>query len=156
MNIQNNSEYQDDPGGNKSVILDNISDIDIEDDLFESLFGIVMQRENQPVDAFVNLLLVRDGFIKQYNQQYLGRDEVTDVISFSTEVPGIHFLGDIIIDTKVAEIQRENRTIGEELQILFLHGLLHLLGYDHLAAKQEKVMQSKEKEYMKYIKEYNT
>ncbi|MDO9577896.1 MAG: rRNA maturation RNase YbeY, partial [Candidatus Cloacimonadales bacterium] len=129
MNTQNNSENPENPGGNKSVILDNQSEIDIEDNLFESLFEFVIQQEGHPEDTFVNLVLVCDGFIKQYNRQYLGRDELTDVISFSAEVPGIHFLGDIIIDTKVAEKQKENRTIGEELQILFLHGLLHLLGY---------------------------
>ena len=138
---------------NKSVILDNQSDIDIDDDLFETLFNTVIQQESQPEDSFVNLLLSNDGFIKQYNRKYLGRDELTDVISFQADVPGVQFLGDIVIDTKVAQRQKENRTIGEELQILFLHGLLHLLGYDHLAAKQEKIMQNKEEKFMKLIKE---
>lgn len=138
---------------NKSVILDNQSDIDIDDDLFETLFNTVIQQESQPEDSFVNLLLSNDGFIKQYNRKYLGRDELTDVISFQADVPGVQFLGDIVIDTKVAQRQKENRTIGEELQILFLHGLLHLLGYDHLAAKQEKIMQNKEEKFMNLIKE---
>ena len=134
---------------NKAVFVDNQTAVQVDDDLFESIFENVRYGEKLHPDSHVNLLLSSDGLIKKYNRQYLGRDELTDVLSFTAEIPGIPLLGDIIIDVTVAEQQKENRTLDIELQILFLHGLLHLLGYDHLAAKQEKIMQAKETEYLK-------
>ena len=140
---------------NRSVHVDNQTDIDIDDDLFEVVFQVIQKNEGLSESSFVNLLLSNDGSIKRYNRQYLGRDENTDVISFQADLEGIPILGDIIIDTNIADIQKENRTISEEMQILFLHGLLHLLNYDHLAAKQEKIMKEKEKQYLKCILEKN-
>ena len=62
-------------------------------------------------------------------------------------------LGDIIIDTTIADEQKENRTLILELQELFLHGLLHLLGYDHLSAAQDAIMKEKEEIYSIKLKE---
>ncbi len=53
---------------------------------------------------------------------------------------------------KVLKKQKGNKNLNEELQILFLHGLLHLLGYDHISVAQKKIMEIKEKKYWKKIK----
>lgn len=135
----------------KPVILTNRTEDKIETDIFEELFFIVMHGESRPPDSFINLELTNDGSIKQLNKKYLGRDEITDVLSFTADVPGVNLIGDIIIDTNAAKEQKENRTLAEELQILFLHGLLHCLGYDHLAASDKNIMEAKEKEYMNLL-----
>jgi probable rRNA maturation factor len=119
----------------------------INNELFESVFRIVKESEPLSENSHLSLILSNDGSIKKYNKQYLGRNELTDVISFQADIPGTGFLGDIIIDTNVADKQKDDRTLEEELQIIFLHGLLHLCGYDHLAANQEKIMKNKEKLY---------
>ena len=135
----------------KSVVLSNKTAEIIEKEIFEELFLIVLNNESRPSDSFVNLELTNDGSIKQLNKKYLGRDEITDVLSFIADIPGINLIGDIIIDTNVAKSQKEDRTISEELQILFLHGLLHCLSYDHLSIKEKKIMDAKEKKYINLL-----
>lgn len=135
----------------KSVVLSNKTAEIIEKEIFEELFLIVLNNESRPPDSFVNLELTNDGSIKQLNKKYLGRDEITDVLSFIADIPGINLIGDIIIDTNVAKSQKEDRMISEELQILFLHGLLHCLGYDHLSIKEKKIMDAKEKKYINLL-----
>ncbi len=131
----------------KPVFVTNRTEENIDFDNFEELFHIVINSESRPPDSFINLELTNDGSIRQLNKKYMGRDEITDVLSFTADVPGVNLIGDIIIDTNVAKEQKEDRTVIEELQILFLHGLLHCLGYDHLSAADKKIMDAKEKEY---------
>jgi len=88
----------------------------------------------------VSVALVSDRRIRQLNRRYRRKDEVTDVLSFpnSSSVPSVSsvvhaFLGDIVIARGVARRQAGDADHSEltELKILALHGLLHLLGYDH-------------------------
>lgn len=93
----------------------------------------------------VTVALVTDAHIHKLNSQYRRKDAPTDVLSFPTDPgsripdPGSRhakFLGDIVIATGVA--RRQGREAGHsyqaELRVLALHGLLHLLGYDHDSA----------------------
>ena len=137
----------------KPVILTNRTDDNIKTDIFEELFLLVISGESKPPDSFVNLELTNDGTIRELNKKYLGRDEVTDVLSFTADIPSINLIGDIIIDTNVVKNQKEDRTVEKELQILFLHGLLHCLGYDHLSVTDKKIMDAKEREYMNLFRE---
>ena len=91
----------------------------------------------------MTVALVSDARMRTLNRQFRGKDYATDVLSFpagtdrqksSPQPPGpMSHLGDIVIATGVA--RRQARSAGhratEELRILALHGLLHLLGYDH-------------------------
>ncbi|MEQ1896257.1 MAG: rRNA maturation RNase YbeY [Vicinamibacterales bacterium] len=78
----------------------------------------------------VCVALVSDARIRGLNRQYRGVDKTTDVLSFPS---GDAFLGDIVIATGVARRQAEaaGHALSTELKVLALHGLLHLLGYDH-------------------------
>jgi probable rRNA maturation factor len=89
----------------------------------------------------MTVALVSDARIRALNRQYRGKDYATDVLSFpvigdpleGTKASGNRHLGDIVIARGIA--RRQARAAGharpEELRILALHGLLHLLGYDH-------------------------
>lgn len=79
--------------------------------------------------------LVTDGRMRTLNRDFRGLDKPTDVLSFrSTRKGGSSgYLGDIVISVETAERQarRLRSTLPRELEILALHGFLHLLGYDH-------------------------
>jgi probable rRNA maturation factor len=79
----------------------------------------------------VAVALVPDSRVRTLNRTYRGQDRPTDVLSFPSDTPG--HLGDIVIAAGVA--RRQARAAGHpmaaELRVLALHGLLHLLGYDH-------------------------
>ena len=69
--------------------------------------------------------------MRRFNKRYAGKDSATDVLSFQAEWDEEEpYLGDILISAETAERQRKAR-LETELQILALHGVLHLMGYDH-------------------------
>ena len=90
--------------------------------------------------------------IESLNKEYLGVDSPTDVLSFPIEdvieikkgVPLL--LGDVIICPAVASQQatKNSRSFEREISHLLIHGILHLLGYDHVLPKERKVMEDKE------------
>ena len=86
-----------------------------------------LQLQNRPF----SVVFIADDVMRAYNRQYRGLDKPTDVLSFR----GDHaYLGDILISSETAYNQsRKSRTLGFEtnLRRLILHGLLHLMGYDH-------------------------
>ena len=82
-------------------------------------------------DAAFSVVFVTDGAIRRYNRDYRGFDKPTDVLSFKGEDG---YLGDILISSETAYNQaRKSSTLSFETNIhrLLLHGLLHLMGYDH-------------------------
>jgi probable rRNA maturation factor len=84
------------------------------------------------VEGEVALVLAGDRLVHRLNRQYRGKDEPTDVLSF----PGggaEGSLGDIVIslDTAAKNARSLGRTLPEELDVLALHGFLHVLGHDH-------------------------
>ncbi len=109
-------------------------------------------------DVELGIVFVNDRVIRRYNQQYRGKDAPTDVLSFSmTEgaaVLGRPLLGDIMISLERAD--KEAHRFGREFtgQVLFLliHGILHLLGYDHERSHSDEIkMQRQEKRLLQYL-----
>jgi probable rRNA maturation factor len=94
----------------------------------------------------IELILTTDEEIQELNKTYRKLDKPTDVLSFPLEdMPGMP-LGSIVIslDTAKRNANELNHSIEEEIKLLFIHGLLHLLGYDHETDNGE--MREKEKE----------
>jgi len=83
----------------------------------------------------VSVALVSDARMRALNRQYRRQDKATDVLSFVADAP----LGDIVIAAGVARRQAKEagHSYQAELRVLALHGLLHLLGYDHHDAKDK-------------------
>jgi probable rRNA maturation factor len=113
------------------------------------------QRVNRPVE--LSLIITGDREVHRLNRDYRGIDKTTDVISFAlseniadtefvTPPDKISRLGEVIISYPQAVSQaKENRqTIKAEMAWLVVHGLLHLLGYDHQNDKSEAVMRKRE------------
>mgnify|MGYP001079801987 CR=1 FL=1 len=99
-------------------------------------------------NAYFSVIFVGEEEILDINKIYRGIDKVTDVISFAFEDNGvienkkIRALGDIYICIPRAEEQAREygHSIKRELSFLSVHGLLHLLGYDHMKKEEEEVM----------------
>ncbi|KAL6556639.1 hypothetical protein OROGR_005927 [Orobanche gracilis] len=99
----------------------------------------------------LSVLLCNDGFIQKLNKEWRGEDHVTDVLSMSQHIPELKLpilmLGDIVISVETAARQAEERgqSLIDEIRILVVHGLLHLLGFDHeLSDEAEKEMENEE------------
>jgi len=100
--------------------------------------------------------LVTDGRMRTLNRDFRGLDKPTDVLSFrSTRKGGSSgYLGDIVISVETAERQarRLRSTLPRELEILALHGFLHLLGYDHeRSAPEARRMHRKERALLRAL-----
>ena len=117
------------------------------------LMDVTFKKLNIKCDPIVSLSIVDNRYIHKINKKYRGIDRPTDVISFAfldsennydkiLFSPGPVVLGDIYISLEKAKEQAEEygHSLHRELSFLFVHGLLHLLGYDHMNEDEEKVM----------------
>lgn len=110
----------------------------------------------------VSVVLADDEYIHQLNRQYRGKDCPTDVLSFALnegEEPEILdgpeeiLLGDIIISLETAARQAEEygHSLERELAYLTVHGILHLLGYDHMTEDEKKEMRQEEEYILSFL-----
>jgi len=99
----------------------------------------------------IELILTTNKDITTINKNYRGVDKATDVLSFPLENIDFMPLGSIVISIdKAREISEKlNHSLDEEIALLYIHGLLHLLGYDHEIDDGE--MRDKEKEIIEYF-----
>ncbi|MBC76223.1 MAG: rRNA maturation RNase YbeY [Halobacteriovoraceae bacterium] len=127
--------------------------------VFSSKSEVILKEKFESLE--VNLNVIDDEEIQKINAEYRGKDKATDVLSFPLQenvrrgefdqFEGHLELGDIFIATGVCEKQalENNLTFDEEFVHLFVHGLLHLSGYDHEESEEEeKIMGQLESEIM--------
>lgn len=103
----------------------------------------------------ISVVLSDDAEVQELNRQYRGQDKPTNVLSFAalddedTPIPeeGPILLGDIILayETTVKEAQAEEKTVANHLSHLVVHGVLHLLGYDHIEDDEAEEMEGLER-----------
>ena len=101
----------------------------------------------------LSILICDNDFIQVLNRDYRGKDKPTDVLSFSQREDGFEddpVLGDVIISLETARIQAKehHKELSEELSLLLVHGILHLLGYDHEVDEEAEEMEGKEREIL--------
>lgn len=135
--------------------------VDMEVD-FNELYLLLKNHLNLNTDYDLSVSLVSDEYIHTINKTYRNIDRVTDVISFAMldNDDLVNFaasaldLGDIFISVETACRQAKslNQSLEAELRFLFVHGLLHLLGYDHQTKDEEQIMFSLQR---KIINEFN-
>lgn len=109
-------------------------------------------------DAEVSVTLTNNAYIKELNQKYRGKDCSTDVLSFALNEgdepeiiggPKLDVLGDIIISVETANAQAAEygHSVEREIAFLTVHGMMHLLGYDHIE-ERDRLEMRKEEEYV--------
>ncbi len=107
-------------------------------------------------NVMFNVIIIDNDSIHKINKEYRGIDRPTDVITFALEddkkidTPEVRILGDIYIsyDKVISQAQEYGHSTKRELCFLGVHGLLHLLGYDHMNKKDEEKMFSLQKELL--------
>ena len=115
--------------------------------------------------AEISILFVGDKRMRMLNRRYRGIDRTTDVLSFPQDeysapnkgrTPKDIILGDIVISLQKTSVQAEENGLSfhEELKRLLIHGLLHLIGYDHeINRYQERKMQKKADELLSSLRD---
>ena len=117
---------------------------DLAPDILERAAQAVL--ENQSSDGDLTVVLTDDAQLHELNQDYLGIDAPTDVLSFPASETdpetARRYLGDILISIPRAEEQARaaGHALEAEAQLLVVHGTLHLLGYDHAKAEEKARM----------------
>ncbi|PKP56303.1 rRNA maturation RNase YbeY [Candidatus Atribacteria bacterium HGW-Atribacteria-1] len=125
----------------------------------KGIIKMVLQHLKVDEKTEISVLFTDDKFIRSLNNKYRGIDKPTDVLSFSLREGSVKtpkaesdkLLGDIIISVETAQRQADNlnHSMGKELTVLLIHGLLHLTGYAHEEDKDYKIMQEKESEILR-------
>lgn len=127
-----------------------------------SLAQLVLSEEGFSDDVEVTLIFVSESEMAAYNERFLDREGPTDVLAFPVEdlMPGVVpdidpqgpplMLGDVIIAPGYVRRQAERDGIGfeDEIALMVTHGILHLLGYDHVEDDDAERMEARERELL--------
>lgn len=114
--------------------------------LLERAARLTLELQPDSIDADITIVLTDDRQLHELNRDFLGVDAPTDVLSFpaAEEDPetGTAYLGDILISIPRAAQQAETagHPLEAEVQLLVVHGVLHLLGHDHAEAEEKARM----------------
>lgn len=126
----------------------------------ERLAEAVIAAEGRPASTEVSVSFVDDDAIAELNSAYRGKVGPTDVLSFECDSVDDGFpaagdgqayqLGDVVIAPDVAARQCAGfgSTFAEEMELLLVHGLLHLCGYDHMDDAEAEAMEARERELL--------
>ncbi|MBZ1356304.1 MAG: rRNA maturation RNase YbeY [Candidatus Nealsonbacteria bacterium] len=132
------------------ISITNLSGIHINRDFVKEVSFLVLDGIDKDD---VSIVFSDSEFIKEINKKYRNKDKVTDVLSFPESVKGFKgvssSLGEIIICPLQLKQQAKEQGVSfkEELARILIHGLLHLLGYDHEISKKEEIKMKEREEY---------
>lgn len=119
------------------------TEVEFPGELLQRAAQAALEHESQLLDSDLSIILTNDARLHELNLNYLGIDAPTDVLSFpASEIDpetGARYIGDILISVPRAQTQAEvaGHSLEAEVQLLVVHGVLHLLGQDH-AEPEEK------------------
>lgn len=111
-----------------------------------------------PIFLSISVIFIGDKKMKELNFKYRGKNSVTDILSFpylENEPAGNLFLGEIIINPKkvLSQAKQYNETFWQELDRILVHGILHLIGYDHeISDSEAKKMRKLEQKILTNLK----
>lgn len=141
------------------VTVENAFETAVDVHLIEAIAVGVLEAEGSAV-AELGVLVTDDETIRGLNREYAEEDASTDVLAFSlregeefASPDGVQRLGEVIISYPTARRQAEHagRAMEEEMAHLLVHGILHLLGYDHTEPELEQQMRAREQALMASI-----
>ena len=138
------------------IEINNIVKVPIKEKLFKQVGEEILDKENIQEKVDISVAIVKEQDIKTLNKIYRDKDEPTDVLSFAENsnfifpIEGTKQLGEIIICP--SQVKKAKEKISE----VFIHGLLHLLGYTHKFEKDSIIMEAKQKKYLTFFKKYGS
>ncbi|MBM3153651.1 MAG: rRNA maturation RNase YbeY [Chloroflexi bacterium] len=128
-----------------AILRESAAPDDLEDDLLEQAALLVLANQNIHA-ADLTLVLTGDERLQSLNRDFLGIESTTDVLSFpaaeTDPETGRPYLGDVVISLPRAARQASQggHSLTAEVQLLVVHGVLHLLGHDHAGAEEKNRM----------------
>ncbi|MBQ6586777.1 MAG: rRNA maturation RNase YbeY [Coriobacteriales bacterium] len=128
------------------------------EEVIRELTTFALEAEEAPENCEISISLVGLEEMTQLNERYRGKQGPTDVLSFPIDdvwdfpedVESAPMLGDIVIAPEVAAKQAPEygNSFDEEMSLLLVHGILHLLGYDHIDDTEAEEMEAREREIL--------
>ncbi|MGM0507686.1 MAG: rRNA maturation RNase YbeY [Fusobacteriota bacterium] len=136
----------------------NKTDVDLELNKIKEYIKTVLVNEYKAFDpkkvVYISITFLNNEDIKQINKKHRNKNSETDVISFAyheSEMSGaVDTLGDILVSLERVKSQSKEygHSFDRELFYVLTHGVLHLLGYDHIKKEDKKIMRKKEEEIL--------
>jgi probable rRNA maturation factor len=134
------------------VFVANEQTVEVDESRLSRLAAHVLGHEEVDDAAELSVLLVGSDHIKRLNARFAGDDYATDVLSFPMleDDDSSILLGDVVICPEVAAANaaKIGHDLGSELDLLLVHGILHLLGYDHDDEEEKARMNERQKELL--------
>ena len=141
-----------------NIELTNLATVKCDEDRIKGVASYALGRLGIHPDSELSISLVDEAEMTSLHLQWMDEPGATDVLSFpmdemkpnsATEGPGV--LGDIVLCPSYARRQAEEagHSLQDELELLTVHGVLHLLGYDHRESEEQRIMFSIQDEYLK-------
>ena len=125
--------------------------------LLERAAKAALENQSEPLDSDLTIVLTDDSKVQELNRDYLGIDAPTDVLSFPASETdpetGTRYIGDIIISVPYAakSAEKAGHPLESEVQLLVVHGVLHLLGHDHAEVDEKAKMWKTQAEILKSL-----
>ena len=142
--------------------INNLTSNEIDEERLKDLTQVVLEEEDE--EGSVSLAIVGENRMRKLNKRYRGKNKVTDVLSFPEQEVQIgdfkigpkeetKGLGEIVICLKRVKknARRNNKEVKEEFTLVLIHGILHLLGYDHQEEDEAREMERKQKQYLNKV-----
>lgn len=137
------------------IEVNNLTPYSVSDSFIKKIGDKVLNEEGKE-RSYISIALLGKNKIRELNRMYLGRDSFTDVLSFSQDQEEFSpqpsgDLGEVIVCPEIVESNAEemDSDFQKELARVVIHGILHLLGYDHTdSSSQAKEMRQKEERYL--------
>jgi probable rRNA maturation factor len=129
----------------------------VEADSLERAAVQTLTHEGLSASSGISIVVTDDAQLQNLNRQFLGIEAPTDVLSFPAGFTdpdtGAPYLGDVIVSFPRSEAQASaaEHTVKDELQLLVVHGVLHLLGYDHLEKEDKARMWAVQEEILEEL-----
>jgi probable rRNA maturation factor len=119
----------------------------------QKTFATMLTRLEDLPEGIINLTFVDDDAIRELNRTYSGNDYATDVLSFDYREDGGpigEVIGEIAISYETAARQADEAAtnLSDEVALLGLHGVLHILGYNHAASHDQTIVQQFQKDFL--------
>jgi probable rRNA maturation factor len=143
------------------VFLANEQTQPVDETRLTALASHVLGQEDIDDEAELSLLLVNSGHMRQLNARFAGNDYSTDVLAFpmmeDDEDEEEVVLGDVVLCPEVAarNAARLDHSVDTEIDVLLVHGMLHLLGYDHQSSQQRTRMDRRAREVLESFSKAN-